>query len=213
MVQVKVFTFNLFAENTFVIWDDEAKEAAVIDPGNSTDEERKVLTNFVSTKKLIIKYLINTHCHIDHILGCSFVKKEYNPVYFAPEKDLILLENARIQAEMFDIIFDEPPKPDQLIDEESDLSLGNSKIQFLFTPGHTPGEYCLYLKKEKICITGDVLFKEGIGRTDLWGGDYNTLINSIEIKLLTLPDDVIIYPGHGEASTIGHEKQYNPFLV
>jgi len=213
MVQVKVFTFNLFAENTFVIWDDETKEAAVVDPGNSTDDEQKVLKHFVSSKKLIIKYLINTHCHIDHILGCSFVKKEYNPVYYAPEKDLILLENAQMQAEMFDIIFVEPPKPDQLISEESDLSLGNSKIQFLFTPGHTPGEYCLYFENEKICITGDVLFKEGIGRTDLWGGDYNTLINSIEIKLLTLPDDVIIYPGHGEASTIGHEKQYNPFLV
>ena len=213
MVQVKVFTFNLFAENTFVIWDNETKEAAVIDPGNSTDEEQKVLTNFISSKNLIIKYLINTHCHIDHILGCSFVKREYNPVYYAPKKDLILLENAQIQAEMFDINFAEPPKPDQFIDEESDLSLGNSKIQFLFTPGHTPGEYCLYLKKEKICITGDVLFKEGIGRTDLWSGDYNTLINSIENKLLTLPDDVIIYPGHGEASTIGYEKQYNPFLV
>jgi len=213
MVLVKVFTFNLFAENTFVIWDDETKEGAVIDPGNSADEEQKVLTNFISSKNLIIKYLINTHCHIDHILGCSFVKREYNPVYYAPEKDLILLENAQIQAEMFDIIFTKPPTPDQLISEESDLSLGNSQIQFLFTPGHTPGEYCLYFENEKICFTGDVLFKEGIGRTDLWGGDYNTLINSIEIKLLTLPDDVIIYPGHGEASTIGYEKQYNPFLV
>jgi glyoxylase-like metal-dependent hydrolase (beta-lactamase superfamily II) len=100
-----------------------------------------------------------------------------------------------------------------LIDEELELTLGNSKIKFLFTPGHTPGEYCLYLEKEKICITGDVLFKEGIGRTDLWGGDYNTLINSIENKLLTLPDDVIIYPGHGDSSTIGYEKQYNPFLI
>ena len=213
MVQVKVFTFNLFAENTFVIWDDETKEAAIIDPGNSTNEEQKILTNFISSQNLNIKYLINTHCHIDHILGCSFVKKEYNPLYYAPEKDLILLENAHQQAQMFDINFQQPPKPDKLIDEELELTLGISKIKFLFTPGHTPGEYCLYLEKEKICITGDVLFKEGIGRTDLWGGDYNTLINSIENKLLTLPDDVIIYPGHGDSSTIGYEKQYNPFLI
>ena len=212
MVQVKVFTFNLFAENTFVIWDDETKEAAIIDPGNSTNEEQKILTNFISSQNLNIKYLINTHCHIDHILGCSFVKKKYNPLYYAPEKDLILLENAHQQAQMFDITFQQPPKPDKLIDEELELTLGISKIKFLFTPGHTPGEYCLYLEKEKICITGDVLFKEGIGRTDLWGGDYNTLINSIENKLLTLPDDVIIYPGHGDSSTIGYEKQYNPFL-
>ena len=212
MVLVKVFTFNLFAENTFVIWDDETKEAALVDPGNSTKEENKIFTDFISSQNLIIKYLINTHCHIDHILGCSFVKKEYNPLYYAPEKDLLLLDNAHQQAQMFDIKFDKPPKPDQLISEESELSLGKSKLKFLFTPGHTPGEYCLYFEKEKICITGDVLFKEGIGRTDLWGGDYNTLINSIENKLLTLHDEVIIYPGHGDSSTIGYEKQYNPFL-
>jgi glyoxylase-like metal-dependent hydrolase (beta-lactamase superfamily II) len=126
---------------------------------------------------------------------------------------LILLDNAGNQAEMFDMVFEEPPKPDKLISDESELSLGQSKIKFLYTPGHTPGEYCLYLEKEKICITGDVLFKEGIGRTDLWGGDYKTLMNSIEKKLLSLPDDVIIFPGHGESSTIGYEKQYNPFLV
>lgn len=213
MVQVEIFTFNLFAENTFVLWDDVTKEAAIIDPGISTVEEQKIIADFISLKSLTIKYLINTHCHIDHILGCSFVKSNYKPVFYAPENDLPLLENANKQAQMFDIVFEEPPKPDKLISEETELFLGNSKIKFLFTPGHTPGEFCLYIEKEKICITGDVLFKEGIGRTDLWGGDYDTLIRSIENKLLSLPDDVIIYPGHGEVSTIGYEKQYNPFLV
>jgi glyoxylase-like metal-dependent hydrolase (beta-lactamase superfamily II) len=114
---------------------------------------------------------------------------------------------------MFDIILDEPPKPEQLITETTELSLGNSTLKFLFTPGHTPGEYCIYLEKEKICITGDVLFNESIGRTDLWGGNYITLIDSIEKKLFILPDEVVIYPGHGESSTIGYEKQNNPFLV
>jgi glyoxylase-like metal-dependent hydrolase (beta-lactamase superfamily II) len=213
MVQVERFTFNLFAENTFVLWDDVNKEAAIIDPGISTVEEQKIITDFISSKNLTINYLINTHCHIDHILGCSFIKSNYKVIYYAPEKDLPLLGNANKQAQMFDIVFEEPPKPDKLISEETELFLGNSKIKFLFTPGHTPGEFCLYLEKEKICITGDVLFKESIGRTDLWGGDYNTLIRSIENKLLSLPDDVIIYPGHGEVSTIGYEKQYNPFLV
>jgi glyoxylase-like metal-dependent hydrolase (beta-lactamase superfamily II) len=113
---------------------------------------------------------------------------------------------------MFDISLDKPPKPDELITEKSELSIGKSKMKFLFTPGHTPGEFCIYLDNEKICITGDVLFKESIGRTDLWGGDYDTLINSIQTKLLTLPDDVVIYPGHGESSTIGYEKQNNPFI-
>ena len=213
MVQVRVFTFNLFAENTYLFWDDETKDTAIIDPGISTTGEQKLLTEFISSQNLEIKYLINTHCHIDHILGCNFVKEKYNPVYYAPEKDLVLLDNAVKQAEMFNIELAEIPKPDRLIDSETEIFLGSSNIKFLFTPGHTPGEYCIYLKKEKICITGDVLFKEGIGRTDLWGGDYKTLMNSIEKELLTLPDDVVIYPGHGEPSTIGYEKQYNPFLV
>lgn len=211
MVQVKVFTFNLFAENTIILWDEDTKEAAVVDPGVSTEEEQNILSKFIAAEKLSVKYLINTHCHIDHILGCGYIKQKYNPVYYAPEKDLPLLETAKVQASMFDINFENPPKPDKMITEETKIKLGNSVIQFLFTPGHTPGEYCLYLEEEEICITGDVLFREGIGRTDLWGGDYNTLINSIE-KLLTLPDEVKIYPGHGEPSTIGYEKQYNPFL-
>lgn len=213
MVRVKIFTFNLFNENTFILWDDETKESAVIDPGISTADEQKIFTDFIISQKLNIKYLINTHCHIDHILGCKYVKEKFNAVYYAPEKDIVLLKNSVMQAQMFDIVFEEPPEPDKLINDKTEIFLGNSKIEFLFTPGHTPGEYCLYMEKEKICITGDVLFKEGIGRTDLWGGDYDALINSIENKLFSLPDDVNIYPGHGEASTIGYEKQYNPFLV
>ena len=213
MVQVKSFTFNFFNENTFVLWDDETKESAIIDPGVYSSDEQITLTDFITNQHLNVKFLINTHCHIDHILGCKFVKKKFNPVYYAPEKDILLLENSVMQAQMFDINFEEPPSPDKLINDETELFLGDSKIVFLFTPGHTPGEYCLYLEKEKICITGDVLFKEGIGRTDLWGGDYDALINSIENKLFSLPDDVKIYPGHGDESTIGYEKQYNPFLI
>lgn len=213
MVQVKSFTFNFFNENTFVLWDDETKESAIIDPGVYSSDEQITLTDFITNQHLNVKFLINTHCHIDHILGCKFVKKKFNPVYYAPEKDILLLENSVMQAQMFDINFEEPPSPDKLINDETELFLGDSKIVFLFTPGHTPGEYCLYLEKEKICITGDVLFKEGIGRTDLWGGNYDALINSIENKLFSLPDDVKIYPGHGDESTIGYEKQYNPFLI
>jgi hydroxyacylglutathione hydrolase len=213
MVKVNVFTFNLFSENTIVLWDDETKEAAVIDPGTSSPDEETILSDFISSEKLKVKYLINTHCHIDHILGCEFVKEKFNPVYFVPKKDLPLLDHAQEQASMFDISLDKPPIPDEFITEETELSIGKSKMKFLFTPGHTPGEFCIYLENEKICITGDVLFNESIGRTDLWGGDYDTLINSIQTKLFTLPDNVIIYPGHGESSTIGYEKQNNPFMV
>ena len=203
----------MFAENTFVVWDEETKEAAVIDAGTSGLAEEELLDDFIVKNDLKIKYLINTHCHIDHILGCNFVKEKYNPKFLIPEKDIPLLQNAHLQASAFGVEFKEPPKPDKFITEEEELQLGNAKLKFLFTPGHTPGEYCIYFEEEKICITGDVLFREGIGRTDLWGGDYNRLIRSIETKLFTLPGDVTIYPGHGEPSTISHEMKNNPFLV
>jgi glyoxylase-like metal-dependent hydrolase (beta-lactamase superfamily II) len=203
----------MFAENTFVVWDEETKEAAVIDPGTSGLAEEELLDDYITKNDLKVKYLINTHCHIDHILGCNFVKEKYNPQFLVPEKDVPLFQNAHLQASAFGVEFKEPPKPDKFITEEEELQLGKTKIQFLFTPGHTPGEYCIYFEEDKICITGDVLFKEGIGRTDLWGGDYDRLIRSIETKLFTLPGDVIIYPGHGEPSTISHEMKNNPFLV
>ncbi|MBV6419341.1 MAG: Hydroxyacylglutathione hydrolase GloC [Ignavibacteriaceae bacterium] len=213
MLKIKLFTFNVFSENTIIIWDDKSGDAAIVDPGTSSSTEENELLSFISSKDLRIKYLINTHCHIDHILGCSFVKEKFNPVYYAPELDLPLLDNAQQQAQMFDLDIDQPPIPDKLITEQTEIMIGESKLQFLFTPGHTPGEFCIYIEEEKICVTGDVLFKESIGRTDLWGGNYETLLNSIHEKLILLPDDVIIYPGHGEPSTIGYEKQNNPFLV
>lgn len=212
MIKIKNFTFNLFAENTLVVWDDKTLESAIVDPGSSNSAEEKILEELIIKNKLKVKYLINTHCHIDHILGCRFVKEKYNPVYLAPELDLPLLKNAQKQADAFDIKIEDPPLPDQFINEETIIKLGDSVGKFIFTPGHSPGEFCIYFKEEKLCITGDVLFNEGIGRTDLWGGDYETLIDSIESKLFKLPDDVKIFPGHGETSTIGHEKFNNPFL-
>lgn len=212
MIQVKTFTFNLFSENTIILWDDESLECAIIDPGCGDANEENELDSFVTLNKLNVKYLINTHCHIDHILGCEFVKNKYNPVYYAPELDLPLLENASMQASFVGMDFSISLKPDEFLSEDKKLSLGSSQLEFLFTPGHTPGEFCIYLPDIKSCITGDVLFNESIGRTDLWGGNYDTLIESIHNKLLTLPDDTKIFPGHGDSSTIGKEKKYNPFL-
>jgi glyoxylase-like metal-dependent hydrolase (beta-lactamase superfamily II) len=212
MIQIKKFVFNLFSENTYVLWDDESKDCAVIDPGCFEDSEKIELEKFIAEKSLNLKYLINSHCHLDHIFGCGFIKNTFNPPYLAPELDLPLLENASSQAGLFGIDFSISIKPDEFITEDKSIFLGNSEIKFLFTPGHTPGEYCIYSPKEKICITGDVLFYDSIGRTDLWGGDYDTLIKSINEKLLTLPDETKIYPGHGDESTILREKKYNPFL-
>jgi len=212
MIKVEKFVFSPFSENTYVIWDDETKETIIVDPGCFDENEENILTEFISANELTIKYLINTHCHIDHIFGCAFIKEKYNPYFLIPEEDLPLLQNAGKQAEMFGVEIKSPPKPDQYLSEDLVLTLNQSEIKFFFTPGHTPGEFCLYLEKEKILISGDVLFKESIGRTDLWGGNYDTLINSINTKLLTLPNDVKAYPGHGEETTIGDEKKNNPFL-
>ncbi len=212
MIQIKKFTFNLFSENTFVLWDDATLEGAIIDPGCSDSSEEKILESFIYENSLTVKYLINTHCHIDHILGCEFVKQKYIPIYLAPELDIPLLQNATMQASFVGMDFSISLLPDEYITENKKLNLGKSELSFLFTPGHTPGEFCIYIPETKICITGDVLFNDSIGRTDLWGGNYNVLIQSINQKLLSLPDETVIYPGHGESSSIGREKKFNPFL-
>ncbi len=212
MLVIKNFTFNLFSENTFVVWDESTKECFIIDPGCSNSLEEEKLEKYISENDLAVKFLINTHCHIDHILGCKFVKEKYNAIYYAPEMDMPLLEKADVQAAAFGLKIQKPPKPDKYLSEDLKLSIGKSSMSFLFTPGHTPGEYCIYFKREAVCITGDVLFKNSIGRTDLWGGNYETLISSIKTKLFSLPENVTIYPGHGDSSKIGLEKSENPFL-
>jgi glyoxylase-like metal-dependent hydrolase (beta-lactamase superfamily II) len=212
MIKLKRFIFNPFDENTYLIWEENSKETIIIDPGCSDSVEEKELKDFISQNKLIPKYLINTHCHIDHILGNAFVKSEFNVEFIACEEDVFLLDLMQQQASMFSLAVKKSPQPDKYLSEDLKLEFQDIKVKFLFTPGHTPGEYCIYFPNANFCITGDVLFKEAIGRTDLWKGDYDTLIASIQDKLLALPDDVIIYPGHGDESTIGYEKKNNPFL-
>jgi len=213
MFVVKKFTFNSFLENTYIVWDENSKEALVIDPGCSNKREETELGEFIKNNRLVLKYLINTHCHIDHILGCGFIKENFNIQFYIPEFDKVLLENSEIQASLFGMSINTPPLPDKFINSETKLNPPFDKIKFLHTPGHTEGEYCLYFPEELICFTGDVLFKGSIGRTDLWGGDYNSLMSSIKEKLFVLPNEVVIYPGHGENSTLGTEKKENPFFA
>lgn len=213
MLKIQRFVFNYFHENTFLICDEKTKSAAVIDPGMFDDSEKKAFKSFVLQYELQLKYCINTHCHIDHVLGNSFIKKEYDTLLMIPKEDEFLLEMMVEQAEKFGIVVEPSPKPDFYIDDLTKLPLGDIESAFIRTPGHTPGEVCLYFEKEKVLFSGDVLFKESIGRTDLWGGDYNTLIHSIKTKLFTLPDEVNVYPGHESATSIGYEKLHNPFLT
>ena len=212
MLVIKKFIFNPFSENTYIIWDEKTKEGMIIDPGCSDNSEETTLENFIAERNIAIKYLIITHCHVDHILGCGFVKQKYSPLYLVPENDLPLLREAKMQASEFGLEIEAPPLPDDYLSENSNISLGETQVKILPTPGHSPGEHCFYFEKEKFCITGDVLFKNSIGRTDLWGGDYSTLLDSIKNILFNLPDETVIYPGHGESSNIGIEKIENPFL-
>jgi len=212
MIKLQEFIFNAFSENTFVIWDEASLEAAIIDPGCYDEYEKNQLKNFIESNHLTPKYLINTHCHIDHIVGNAFIKKEFDVEFIIGENDIFLLNIQFDQAYQFGFEMEKSPEPESYLSEDKIIKLGDSEIKSLFTPGHSPGEFCLYCVKEKFCITGDVLFREGIGRTDLWGGDYDAIVNSIQNKLFTLPDETVIYPGHGESSSIGYEKMHNPFI-
>lgn len=212
MIKLKTFVFSPFSENTFVVWDENAKDAMIVDPGCLETFEEYELESFISSQGLNVKFLINTHCHIDHIFGNKFIMDKYNPRFYTGKEDVFLLEKAIEQADLFGVSLKPSPDPDHTLSEDLVLALGNSDAKFIFTPGHTPGEFCIYFEEAKICITGDVLFRLGIGRTDLWGGNYDVLINSIQTKLFTLPEDVTIYPGHGPTSTIGFEKRNNGFV-
>jgi glyoxylase-like metal-dependent hydrolase (beta-lactamase superfamily II) len=213
MFVVKKFIFNFFSENTYLVWDENSHKGLIVDPGCSNEIEENDINDFIEKNRINIKYLMITHCHIDHIFGCRFVKETFNAEFFIPEQDKTLIENSEIQSSLFGMKMKKPPEPDNFITPDTKLKSPFDKIIFLHTPGHTEGEYCLFFPEELFCITGDVLFKGSIGRTDLWGGNYNSLIKSIKKKLFILPNEVVIYPGHGENSTIGTEKKENPFFA
>lgn len=212
MLNVKTFTFNPFAENTYILYN-EYKQCTIVDPGCYTDVERATLTDFIAQANLQPISLINTHCHMDHVFGNEYIAKRYNlPVQIHKNEQFILdhlAESATrwgVQANSFTgkIIY---------INEADTMNIGDDTLKILFTPGHSPGSICLYAEKYKWIIGGDVLFKESIGRTDLPGGDYDKLIQSIQMQLFTLPDDIVVYSGHGEPTSIGYEKSHNPFLI
>lgn len=191
---------------------DESNDCIIIDPGCSHKAEENDLVKFIEDNHLKPVRLLNTHCHIDHILGNKFVSETYNLPLEAHEMETENVQRADQYAAMFGMDPLNTSPIGKYLDEGDVISFGRSRLQVLFTPGHAPGHIVFYDPLQQIIIGGDVLFRESIGRTDLPGGNYNTLIQSIQEKLFSLNDDVTIYPGHGEATTIGHEKQHNPFL-
>ena len=197
-------------ENTYVAYDD-TRECVIIDPGCYEKNEQQELTSFIENKNLMVKYLLNTHCHIDHVLGNQFVKDQFNVALLLHKDELVGLNANKILAPSYGIPNYQEAYPDKYIDEQDKVKFGDTELQVLFVPGHSPGHIAFYNKDRKICISGDVLFQRSIGRTDLPGGDYDTLINSIHKKIFPLGDDVVVYCGHGPSTTVGEEKKYNPF--
>ncbi|HDP74729.1 MAG TPA: MBL fold metallo-hydrolase [Bacteroidales bacterium] len=211
MIAVKQFVFNPFQENTYVLYQPQG-QAVVVDAGCSNDNEVQELIHFVQSQNLTVVRLVNTHCHIDHILGITALKDRFGVKAYAHIDDFPLLQMAPSHAMMFGLYLDTVPTIDETINHNDVIELNGSQLRVIHTPGHSKGGVCLYAENEKFLITGDTLFNLSIGRTDLTGGNYDTLIKSIREQLLVLPDDVIVYPGHGNSTTIGVEKASNPFL-
>lgn len=211
MTHQKHFVFNAFSENTYIIYNSR-KEAAIIDPGCSTPQECRQLADFIKSEGLKPVLLLNTHCHIDHILGNYFVCSEYGLTPLLHRNELILLQKLGEIAAFYGVEATPSPEPLRFIEEHEKITLGDINLDVIYTPGHSPGSVCFYNAKEKKLWGGDVLFRESIGRTDLPGGDYDTLEHSILTKLFVLPDDVEVFSGHGIPTTIGYEKANNPFV-
>ena len=211
-MKLKSFTFNQFYENTFIV-SDSTNDCIIIDPGCYSNDEKNILKKYIEDNNLNPVKLINTHCHIDHILGNKFVSKTWGLNLETHQNDIELLENSAEIARLYGFIdYEESPSTTQFLNEGDIVEFGNSKLKILYTPGHAPGHISLYSKEEKFIISGDVLFKSSIGRTDLPGGDFNVLIESIKTKILCLDDDTVVYCGHGPATTVGYERVNNPFL-
>jgi glyoxylase-like metal-dependent hydrolase (beta-lactamase superfamily II) len=211
MMDIQTFTFNPFQENTYVV--SSQSEAIIIDPGNSDKRETSELDQYISDKRLSVKYLLNTHCHIDHVLGNYHVKEKYKVPFMIHANDLPVLRAVKSYAPNYGFPMYSECLPDSFIKEGDEVLVGDTKAKILFVPGHAPGHIAFYFEKEMTIISGDVLFLSSIGRTDLPGGDFDTLIDSIHQKLFTLPDDVTVYSGHGPTTTIGREKVSNPFCA
>ena len=211
-MKIKSFTFNPFQENTFVLYD-TTKECIIIDPGCYTTKEQKILQKFIITHSLKPTKLINTHCHIDHILGNKFVSNEWNIELYVNKRELPLLEKSREISEMYG--FDQykmSPYPKHFLDHGDTLEFGENTMKVLFTPGHSPGHICLYSQTDNLLIAGDVIFQRSIGRTDLPGGNHKTLIESINREIISLPEKTQIFCGHGPSTILELEKKINPFI-
>lgn len=213
MMKVEKFEFNMFGENTYLVYDEVSRECAIIDPGMMVARERQVVDNYIKNNDLSLKYLLLTHIHIDHVMGVSHIGSKYGIKVSASEADEFLGSRIAEQVQMFRLPVDVAKIhiENRLCDGDI-LHLGKERIEVISTPGHSPGGVCFYCSDSGIIFTGDTLFRRSIGRTDLPGGDYATLVSSVTRKLMDLPGDTVVYPGHDRATTISEESQFNPYI-
>ena len=211
MLQLKKFTFNPFAENTYVLYNEE-KLAFIVDPGNVHDAETKALQDFISGNDLKVRNILLTHAHIDHVLGLQWAYDTYQVPVLMHALDQELLERNPMTASQYGFFFKPFVGEIKFIEENQTLHLGSDQLKIYHVPGHAPGHVAFHSENQKFLVSGDVLFEGSIGRTDLYKGDLQQLLQSIRTRLFVLEDDTLVHSGHGNATTIGFEKQYNPFL-
>ena len=211
MLKIKSFVFSPIQENTYLLYN-EFNECLIIDPGCYFPEEKDELKAFITQSGLTARMLLNTHCHLDHVFGNKFIAETYELMLQLHEKEKQMLELAPTSGLMYDMPFDNYVGEYIYVKEGDIVKLGDDELKVIEAPGHSPGHICFYCAKQNFIISGDVLFNRSIGRTDLPGGDHETLLKNIREKLFVLPDETVVYSGHGPVTTIGDEKKYNPFL-
>ncbi len=211
-LKLKKFEFNPFPVNTYLLYDEVSKDALLIDAGMSSLNEKEELISFISNEGLCLKGLLNTHLHFDHCLGINDVIETYKVSLYASCKDEFLLKTIQNQAAKFGFKVHPCQAEVKDVKDGDRLSFGSIVLDALHVPGHSPGSIVYYSKDLECIFSGDVLFARSIGRTDLLGGDFDTLIKGIKMKLLTLPTSTIVYPGHGPSTTIGSEQSANFYL-
>lgn len=210
-MEIKSFTFNPFNENTYVLLD-KSRECVIIDPGCYEKEEENELVSFIEAMQLKPVALLNTHCHIDHVLGNYFISVKYKLVPQIHKAEKALLDAVAGYAHIYGINYTASPEPELSLGDNKVFSFGETALKMIEAPGHSPGSICFYSEKDAVLIGGDVLFHESIGRTDLPGGNHEQLLQSIRSRIFTLPPETRVFAGHMESTTIGHEIQFNPFL-
>jgi glyoxylase-like metal-dependent hydrolase (beta-lactamase superfamily II) len=211
MITIQDFCFSAFQENTYVLYN-ELKEAIIIDPGCYTRIEEKMLTDFIRKENLKPTLLLNTHCHLDHVFGNNYVSETYGLTAHIHPNEQIVLDRLPEAAAKWGVPTEAYKGSIQYIQEGEMIQFGNDSFKVLLTPGHSPGSVCFYHAEQDFMIGGDLIFKDGVGRTDLPGANPLDLIKSIRTQIFPLPDSLTIYSGHGPATTWGREKEHNPYI-